>query len=290
MKCSIFIPGHITGFFEIIDNMNPLYKGSRGAGVVLDKGVLTKVAIKDGLGNVKVEINGESDPKNTSITYKTIDIFKREFKLDDKDINIKHEVNIPIGTGFGTSAACALGTSLAISKTLHLPITFLKAASFAHLAEIEMRSGLGDVIAELTGGIAIRLKEGSPGIGKTDKLINNNEEVYIITKTLGGIETSKIIEDPSHKRRINLTGKKLLEKLLKTPDVNTFLRLSRKFAQETSLMDNELHEIVEVLNDETIGASMAMLGNTAFALSKTPDTSVEGVIISKIDYRGCKFL
>jgi len=33
-----------------------------------------------------------------------------------------------------------------------------------------------------------------------------------------------------------------------------------------------------------------MLGNTAFALSKTPDTSVEGVIVSKVDNLGCRFL
>jgi pantoate kinase len=292
MKCSIFVPGHITGFFQIIDHPNPLYKGSRGAGVVLNKGILTELKIEDGTEDVQVKINGKSDPKNASITYKTIDLIKNHFKLEDKKINIKHEFQVPISTGFGTSAACALGTSLAITKTLNLPLTFNKAASFAHLAEIEMKSGLGDVMAEITGGIVLRLKEGSPGVGMADKIIekNSDDEFFIISKTLGEIETSKIIEDPYYKKRINQTGRKLLDELIKTPDLKTFIKLSRKFAEETSLMNSELHDLVEIFEEETMGASMAMLGNTAFAISKTPDTSVENVLISKIDNLGCKFI
>ena len=50
------------------------------------------------------------------------------------------------------------------------------------------------------------------------------------------------------------------------------------------------HDIINILEDETIGASMAMLGNTAFALSETPDTTVEDVIITKIDSYGCRFV
>jgi pantoate kinase len=74
------------------------------------------------------------------------------------------------------------------------------------------------------------------------------------------------------------------------PDLKTFIKLSRKFAEETSLMNSELHELVEIFDEETMGASMAMLGNTVFALSKTPDISVEDVLISKIDNLGCKFI
>ena len=155
-----------------------------------------------------------------------------------------------------------------------------------------MKSGLGDVMAEITGGIVLRLKEGSPGIGMADKIIekNSDDEVYIISKTLGEIETSKIIENPYYKKRINQTGRKLLDEIIKTPDLKTFIKLSRKFAIETSLMNSELQDLVEILAEETMGASMAMLGNTVFAISKTPDTSVEDVLISKIDNLGCKFI
>lgn len=162
-----------------------------------------------------------------------------------------------------------------------------------------MKSGLGDVIAETTGGLVLRLKEGAPGFGMTDKIIQNDlnhdkpendSDLFIISKTLGKIETSQIIDHPDWKNRINQIGKNLLDELLKRPDLRNFLRLSRKFAEETLLMNSEVLEIVKILEEESMGASMAMLGNTAFALSKTPDTSVEGVIVSKVDNSGCRFL
>ena len=45
MKCSVFAPSNITGFFEIIDHPDPLKRGSCGAGVAMDKGVVTNLRI-----------------------------------------------------------------------------------------------------------------------------------------------------------------------------------------------------------------------------------------------------
>lgn len=331
MKCSVFAPSHITGFFEIIDNPNPLKMGSRGAGVALDSGVTTDVEITEGSGII-VKINGKKDPKNASITYKTLDLIKKQFidqfnigndnnshiklnnnelndenelndkndfdeKLDDlftdKKISIEHKVNVPIGAGFGTSAAFALGTSIGIARTIDMPITYNKAASIAHLAELEMGSGLGDVIAEICGGIVLRIKEGAPGVGNVDRILDGSDSennLFVIAKSLGEIETSSIINDPSYKKKINQTGKNLLFEILKNPSPEFFMKLSRKFSEETQLMNDEVLEVVNVLQDETLGASMAMLGNTAFAISKSPDTSVEGALVSKIDSCGCRFV
>ncbi len=180
MKCSVFAPSHITGFFEIIDHPDYLKRGSCGAGVAMDKGVITHLQIIDknpiDNPNAIVRINGTKDAKNASITFKTLELMEREFNIEDllenRVIKINHELKVPIGAGYGTSAASALGTALAIAKILELDITFNKAASMAHLAEIEMKSGLGDVVAEINGGITLRLKEGAPGIAVTDKLIS----------------------------------------------------------------------------------------------------------------------
>ena len=289
MNCSIFVPSHITGFFEIIDNQNLLKKGSRGAGVVMDKGVITEIKIIDGNGT-KIKINGSDDPVNDTITRKTIEIIKRHFNLDQKKIIIHHDVQVPIAAGFGTSAAFALGTALGISNILKLPLTFNDAAQIAHIAEVEMKSGLGDVIGEIAGGIVLRLKEGAPGVGITDKLILDNQNLYVISKSLGKINTANIIDDPVYKERINSIGRDLLQKLIQNPKPENLMRLSKKFAQKTGLMNDEVFEIVEILEEETIGASMAMLGNTAFAISKNKDTSIEDAIVAKIDINGLKFL
>jgi|WetSurMetagenome_2_1015567.scaffolds.fasta_scaffold184153_1 pantoate kinase len=300
MKCSVFAPAHITGFFEIIDHKEPLKKGSRGAGVAMDKGVVTNLEIieENSLDkiNVLIKINGQEDSKNSSITLKTLEIMDKKFNINTflkgKIIKIDHEVKVPIGAGFGISAACALGTALTVASILKLGLTFNKAASIAHLAEIEMQSGLGDVIAEVNGGITLRLKEGAPGIALTDKMILNHHknDLYLICKSLGGIETSEIIGNPKHKEKINRTGRNMLNELYKNPNIETFLKLSKRFATETGLLSHEVSEIIEILEEETIGASMAMLGNTAFALSKTPETSLDDVIIARIDHYGCRFI
>jgi pantoate kinase len=290
MNCSIFVPSHITGFFEIIDHQNPLKKGSRGAGVVMDKGVITETKISDG-NNIKIKINGKNDPGNATITQKTIEIIKRDFNLEDKKITIEHDVQVPIGAGFGTSAAFALGTVLGISNILQLPLTFNGATQIAHMAEVEMKSGLGDVIGELSGGMVLRLKEGAPGIGITDKLLlDQSEDVYIVSKCFGEINTADIIGDPVYKERINSMGRNLLFEFIKDPKPEYLMNLSRKFAEKTGLMSSEVSEIVNILEEETIGASMAMLGNTAFAISKTPDTSIDGALTSKLNYNGLRFL
>lgn len=296
MKCSVFAPSHITGFFEIVHNENPLMRGSRGAGLALDTGVTTTVEILHGDTDndfeVSVKINKEEDAKNASITFKTLEILDREFDIFNNftgcRVNIGHELEVPIGAGFGSSAGCALGTSLAIAKMLEVNTTFNRAAAIAHLAEIEMQSGLGDVVGEINGGITLRLKEGAPGFAVTEKLIS--EDLYVICKSLGAIETSEIIGDPAHQKRINMNGRTKMDELLKSPIPETFMILSKRFSVETGLLSREVLEMINILEDETIGASMAMLGNTAFAISKTPDTSLEDVIISKIDSCGCKFI
>jgi len=275
-----------------------LKRGSRGAGIALDTGVVTniKLAEKAGLNgsNIEVTINGKMDKKNTTITHKTMEIMEAKFKinrlLQGTHLKIDHDVDVPIGAGFGISAACALGTSLGIAKLLKLNITFNQAANLAHLAEIEMQSGLGDVVAEVNGGITLRIKEGALGVGVLDKLLPKNDDLYIICKSLGGIETSEIIGDPKHKDRINKTGGAMLNQLLKDPVPETFLKLSKKFALNTQLLSPEVSDIIHILETETMGASMAMLGNTAFAISKTPETSLDDVIIAKIDEQGCRYL
>jgi pantoate kinase len=294
MKCTVFAPSHITGFFEIIDHQLPLNRGSRGAGIALDTGVITQVQIiEKSSDNAEVRINGIQDSKNATITFKTLELMYRDFNigkfLGDRGIRIDHELKVPIGAGYGTSAACALGTALGVAKIFELDITFNKAASMAHLAEIEMKSGLGDVVAEVNGGITFRLKEGAPGIAITDKMILT-DDFYVISKSLGGIETSEIIGDPNHKKKINSIGRHMLKELLRNPDPKTFLKLSKRFAMETELLNDEVLDIIKILEDETIGASMAMLGNTAFAISKTPDTTLKNAIVSKIDSNGCRFI
>lgn len=289
-ELKVFVPGHITGFFEIIPNNNPLLKGSKGAGITLDEGVTTYSKIEEGSGKLNITVNYQKDSLNT-ISIKTLEIIVNRYNLDlsKYDITINHDVNLNIGAGFGTSAGFALGISFTIPQLLGINISLKEAGEIAHLAEISQSSGLGDVISELYGGCVIRLKEGPPSTGVIDK-IPITQPIYVITKTLGLLETKDIIENPVHQKRINQSGHDLLQSIIKNPSISNFIKLSKKFANQTQLISTELREIINIFDEETIGSSMAMLGNTAFALSYTPETSVDNCVITKIDTKGIQYI
>ena len=305
MQSLVFAPSHITGFFEIIDHLNPLIKGSRGAGVVLDQGVLTKVDVCEGNGELIIKTNGKTNDHNSplenSVTYKTIDLLRNQFfegiEWNNLKITIDHEINVPIESGFGASAGFALGTSIGLSKLLKLPLTFNQAAAVAHNAEVDLKTGLGDVIGSVVGGFPIRIEPGAPGQGKADKLLDgrddrtdNEEGLFVISKSLGTIETASVLTDPAMASKLSRIARELLQRLLIKPQVTHFMDLSLEFAQKTGLIDPEVMEIVDVLKDETLGASMAMLGKTAFAISDTPDSSVEGSMVARVDHCGCRIV
>jgi pantoate kinase len=292
MQCSVFTPSHITGFFEIKRHNEAVLTGSRGAGVTLDEGVLTRVMVEEGEGKLRIMVNGQVQNNQRFISEIVRDLLENRssnLNLARFDINIEHEHKVPIGSGFGVSAACALGASLGIVSCLKLPMTFNQACEVAHQAELQLGSGLGDVMGEAQGGIVLRLKEGPPGWGQADRIMID-KELYVISRTLGEIETADIINSPQSQAIINQAGSKLLELLLKNPTPTQFMHLSRRFADETRLMDEELKEIVEIMDEESLGASMAMLGQTAFAISSEPDSSIEKTLVSRIDHLGCRLL
>jgi len=274
--------------------------------VVLDQGVLTTVDACEGNGEIIIKINGKTNdlnfPLEGSITYKTLDLLKKHFSeeigWDQLKIIVNHRINVPIESGFGASAGFALGTSIGLSKLLKLPLTFNQAAAVAHNAEVDLKTGMGDVMGSVIGGFPVRIEPGAPGYGKADKLLDGRERgskddgegLFVISKSLGTIETASVLTDPDMTHKVNSVARDMLQKLLLNPQVTNFMDLSLEFAQKTGLIDPEVMEIVNVLKDETLGASMAMLGKTAFAISDTQDNSVEGSIVARVDHCGCRIV
>ncbi|MCL2687295.1 MAG: pantoate kinase [Methanobrevibacter sp.] len=313
MKVSVFVPSHITGFFTICENKDPLKKGSCGAGLLIDKGVTTTIKILSNSSNYKnpinIKINGKENSKNETIINKTLELIKNKFPFEevfetmDKNdyyISIENKVDVPIGAGFGTSASCALGTAMGLGKLLNLPLE--KTAQIAHLAEISLGSGLGDVIGQTSKGVVLRKSPGAPGIGKTISIsssMKDNEksdfsDIYVLTKTLGEIDTSSIIKNPFYKKNINNMGIAMQKKIILNPSLENFMKLSYEFAKNTNLMNENLSKIIDDLKQNSIGVSMAMLGNTIFALVKEENLNkignLDDFLISKIYTDGIKFI
>lgn len=258
MSKSVFVPGHITGFFNIESHEISLKNGSCGVGFLLSKGVRTTISPADKL---IVDVNQGDET--------VIDEVLKILEIDDA-FKITQDIQLPIGAGFGTSAASAFSLTLAINEFLDLGYSEELCGQIAHMSEINLGGGLGDVIAQTGQGMVLRTKSGAPGIGEIKSF---KKDVFVAYKTFGPIETADIIHDPHHKQILSEAGLKYLELFEKEPTVENFLSFSNKFSNETKLMSDDVKNLVDYFNssDDILGSSMAMLGNTAFAFSYDED-------------------
>ena len=277
MNSSVLVPGHITGFFNIENHEIALKKGSCGAGFLLEKGVKTTVSPCDEL---VIDVNRGSDV----VVREVLNIFDL-----DETFKVTQDIQLPIGAGFGTSAASALSLSLAINQFFDLGYSMETCGQIAHKAEINLGSGLGDVIAQTGNGLVLRTQPGAPGIGEIESFC---EDVFIAYKTFSGIDTSDIINNPIQKEIISTYGLKYLDLFKKEPTLKNFLSFSNQFARDTKLVSGEVGELIDYLNssDDILGSSMAMLGNTAFAFAYDEDAfkdlDIEDLHVDKLNNFG----
>ena len=255
MSNSIFVPGHITGFFTIENHEVSLKNGSCGAGFLLSKGVKTTIESSDEL---KINVN-QGDDTVISEVLRIMEI--------EANFKITQDIQLPIGAGFGTSAASALSLTMAINNHLDLGYSTELCGQIAHMAEVNLGAGLGDVIAQTGHGMVLRTSPGAPGVGEIKSF---KHDVAVAWKTFSGIDTASVIRDPHRNQLISDVGLKYLEFFEEKPSLRNFLDFSYRFASETNLMSGEVKELVDYLNscDDILGSSMAMLGNTVFAFAE----------------------
>ena len=277
MTNSVLVPAHITGFFNIENHHISLKNGSCGAGFLLSKGVKSTV---DKSGELIINVN----QGDTRIVDEVLSIMEI-----DEPLKITQDIQLPVGAGFGMSAASALSLAMALNDFLDLGYPKELCGQIAHMAEINLGSGLGDVIAQTGHGMVLRTAPGAPGVGDIKSF---EHDVYIGWKTFGSIDTSSVIQDPFKKELISDVGLKYLEYFEEKPSLRNFLDFSNKFARETKLMTSEVEKAVNYFNscDDILGSSMAMLGNTVFAFSYNEDTlknlDIENLHIDKLNNIG----
>ncbi len=255
-----FSPGHISGFFEPHYDKDFKKTGSVGAGFSISLGVASKVIVEFGKKQeLEVIINNKPE---TAITTK----MAIKNLIGDYPAHIKVEMNqpLPSSQGFGMSAAGALSAALATAKIFGLKSTDAIVAS--HKAEIECKTGLGDVIAESFGGIEIRRSPGLPPWGMIEHISGNYE---IILSVIGdSIPTESILKDTRIIDKIKSYGKISLASLLEDPSIENLFLQSRYFAKETGLLSEKMEKVIELVEKHG-RASMCMLGNSIFAIGET---------------------
>jgi pantoate kinase len=274
MTATAFAPAHITGFFAAISDPDPVKAGSVGCGLCLEAGVTARVTTSTpgtigttcttgtpditGSGAL-IRLNGEQ------IDLPTVEyVIKSLQGIRHSRLVVDLEADVPLGYGFGVSGAAALATALAVNADHGQGLTMEQAAAVAHSAEVVNRTGMGDVAGQYTGGLVIRTAAGAPGVGAVKKVPVDAMEVSWVC--LGEISTSSVLDDEKTMERINILGRQALKALLKRPGLEHFMSLSRDFAFETGLVSPGAADAIEAVEAAGGMASMAMLGDTVFAL------------------------
>ncbi len=117
----IKVPHRISGFFQIVDEINgvkignPEKIGSRGAGFCITAFGYTKISIQDietsKENKVQILINGQEQTKNAKTTN-YIFLYLKEFFKKKVKMRIDHNFDLPVGCGYGASGSGAIGTAL----------------------------------------------------------------------------------------------------------------------------------------------------------------------------------
>jgi pantoate kinase len=264
---TFFVPSHITGFFQLLDHEDPVKTGSRGGGIVIDKGVNTGVVVKDAPKNsVKVYYDGKICPCKTTRSV-VGEVLKRT--CGNYEVEVHHFPHLPVAYGFGISASGALGTVLALNDALELELGYKEIGQIAHVAEVRNNTGRGDVAAELSRGLVIRQKEGAPGTGKLKEILFND---FVVSFIIGKPRLTKtVISNRTKRAVINSIGKICIDAILEDPTPTRFMELSKKFTLETGLAQKSVEKAVLTLEKAGFTAGMCMLGNSVFALTDEPE-------------------
>jgi len=299
-KAAVFVPAHISGFFQPCDANAPERAGSRNCGPCLNLGVLTDVRVKPAdRSGAKISINGRRAPE-AKTTLAAVNQLLRMAR-GSFEVEVNHFCQVPVGAGYGASGAGALGAVLVLSKALGLRVPREKLATMAHVAEVTCRTGLGDVGVQVLGGLVIGRQPGGSPYGRW-KRIPVHRDLKVVCATLGPLSTKEFLSDAGFRRQANELGGRAIENVMKQPTLEGFMLASREFADGLGLLDEELKALIQKAEEVgAIGASQVMLGRAVFALARGPKAervkdafldvlSPEHVMLSEVNSRGAKFL
>ena len=217
----VLVPYHITGFWYPVYRGDPYRTGSLGAGLVLGTYLEAYPCER-----------GVRDP-----------VVNRVLALLGVKQGVCFREPRPVGVGYGASAARSLAASLLVGASRGL--SFCRAAQEAHRAEVELGTGLGDVIAESVGiGLVYRVAPGAPCIGLADYVVPKGRLV-VVTAPMGRMATPAMLRE--YASRIARLGREAYRGFMRNPSLEGFLEHARRFSRGVGFLTQELEERIQGL-------------------------------------------
>jgi len=252
-KNMAYSPASLSFIFRKITGSDLLKTGSIGIGCTLDKGVTAQV---EKSRETKIFFNEKT------ISFPTVAYALRE--LTNNPLNVDLTSPLPLGFGFGISAASTLACLFAVNQLLMKGLNRRALIEIAHRAEIVNHTGLGSVGTQAMGGFLIKKSAGIPFDSITLPFVGKK----LYAAIFGKLETPTVVGNNRKLQKINQAADKILEKIGKmaNPTLSEILDYSYDFARESLLLDTEkIAPTVEKIKKMGGHATMAMLGNVVIS-------------------------
>lgn len=253
MSVTAFCPGHISGYFKRVEDPRYGVTGSIGAGIVISEGVTATVSLSR---QTTVQI------RQRTPDGECIGIADRSPPLESALARIGvaaavvTECTLPIGAGFGLSAAALLATLTAVNRAGSCGLDIHEITRIAHETEVKHRTGLGDVSACQGGGRVVR--KGAGIDAPIDRFFDMDETICALS--FGPIPTPAVLGSPKQMQRVAAAFPES-----HPGTVKEFFRLCLQFTEQSGLLTPEVAAVLRECSDHDVMASMTMLGNGVFA-------------------------
>lgn len=278
MRASVaeaFAPAAISNFFGIPDAAIPTdrhadfaHVGATGGGFVLDRGVVCRATVVEGRGRGKISVSVDGDTSyRAGTTRLAVALMLEAIPAQFASIYLEQWTGVPIGCGFGASAASALSAVYALGRALRVDLPKEKLAYFAHAAEILSFTGLGTVSAvyDSVGAGAIS-EAGAPGVARFVN-VAVPDGLIVVTASLAPFAKRAALSSSKMKLKIKRLGEDSLSRFLSDPSIVTLAAEGERFASRLGLMTHEIEKLVAAAKSKgAMAASQNMIGHAVHAL------------------------
>ncbi|MGD0250949.1 MAG: hypothetical protein ABSB97_08730 [Thermoplasmata archaeon] len=272
-----FAPGHVTGVFRPeATARDPRGRGSVGAGIVLELGVHA-IARYRPLGPRRIHVSSDvAVPLPISE-----DVARRLFSATTGTLSVHLTHELPLGQGFGMSAAGATATALAVAGLFPIPRS--RAVEVAHLADLFGGGGLGGVAAILGGGLEVRRRPGVPPYG--DVVHSPFPPAVLVGVVTPSIPSPRVLGQRGLLQRID-AARGVWASLGDRPSPEALFDASEQFTDRVGLAPPRLRSTLRALRRRGAWAAQAMFGGTFVALPRSMER--RGAVVEWLLHAGVR--
>jgi pantoate kinase len=289
-----FSPGSVTCFFVPNVGTGLEDTSSPGCGICISDGVTSAVRPA---ATVSIRFNGrliDFPPVRTVVE-----------NLAPEPVKVFLDTPVPLGCGFGISAASSLTTAFALARRFSLEKSRWELGEIVLRAEIQHRTGIGDPVTQLFGGIVLRRWRtgpfdaqsltGDPGqrstaAPATSKGLNLAAPLYY--RVFGPLSTKEVLSNPPLLQRLAEEGRASLDWLERheqTFTLEQLLERSLAFSRNSGLVtDARVVGAIEDAKRNQGVATMVMLGQSV--LADRPSQEATGWRECRIDRQGTRYI